>query len=126
MLCQGADVLRPLPQGRHVHHQHVEPVIEVRPEGFLPHHLRKVAVGGGDDAHIAFDDLVAAQTLDLTVFNDPQQLCLQLQRHLADLVEKHGALVRKLEKADFAVLHAAGERAFLIAEHLRFQQGGRQ
>ncbi len=47
----------------------------------------------------------------------PQQLGLQVRRHLADLVEQQRAALRHFEQA-FLVQRGAGERAFLVAEQL--------
>ena len=54
-----------------------------------------------------------------------QQLRLQLERDVADLVEKQRAAVRQLEAAD-PLRDRAGERAALVAEELALQQAGRE
>src|SRR4030095_13411285 len=46
-----------------------------------------------------------------------------MERHLADLVEKDGALVGQLEPADLA-RYRAGERTPLVADHLALDQTG--
>ena len=63
----------------------------------------------------------AAQALELALLQHAQQLRLQLQRDLADLVEKHRAVVGQLEAAD-ALRDRAGERAPLVPEQLALEQ----
>ena len=48
---------------------------------------------------------------------------MQVERQLAHLVEKERALVRQLQPAHLA-RDGAGERAFLMAEELAFEQAG--
>ena len=52
-----------------------------------------------------------------------EQLGLQVQRHIADLVEEQGAARRRLEAAD-AVFLGVGEGALAVAEQLAFEQRG--
>src|SRR5262249_52456515 len=66
----------------------------------------------------------AAQPFELALLQDAQQLRLELQRRLADLVEKDRAAIGQLEPAD-ALRHGAGERAFLVAKELALEQPGR-
>ncbi len=54
-------------------------------------------------------------------FERPQKLGLSLGAEVADLVEEESPSVRELEPAQPA-LGCAGERAFLVSEHLRLDQ----
>ena len=101
----------------------LEPVVEVAAELLFCDHFGQVAIGGGDEAHVDGDGPRAAQALDLPLLQRAQQLGLQVERHLADLVEKERALVRQLEAADLA-RDGAGERALFVAEELAFEQPG--
>src|SRR5207302_823107 len=67
--------------------------------------------------------VLAANALDGPLLQRAQQLGLQLDRHIADLVEVERAAVRELELAEPPLLRV-GERAPLVAEHLRLEQGG--
>ena len=51
-----------------------------------------------------------------------QQLDLELERHVADLVEEDGAAVGQLELAEPPVL-GVGEGALLVAEQLGLEEG---
>ena len=68
-----------------------------------------------DQAHIHFDGARAAQPFELVLLQDAQQLGLQLQRNVADFVEKQRAFMGQLEAADL-LRDGAGERALLVAE----------
>src|SRR5260370_6724548 len=49
---------------------------------------------------------------------------MQFERHIADLVQKHGSVVGQLEAA-YALRNRAGESAALVSEQFAFQQSGR-
>ena len=54
--------------------------------------------------HAAVDDaLVSAEPRDAVLLERAEQPVLERERHLADLVEEHGAAARQLERAEFAV-----------------------
>jgi hypothetical protein len=63
----------------------------------------------------------AADALELALLQHAQQLGLQVERHLADLVEEQRAAVGELERAG-ARGDGAGERALLVAEQLALEQ----
>ena len=67
----------------------------------------------------------AAEPLELALLQHAQQLDLGREVQLADLVEKQRAALGQLE-APFLRRVRAGERAFLVAEQLRFDQILRQ
>ena len=67
------DVRAALPQRRQVDPQHVDPVVKVFAEFALAHEGLDVAVGRGDDPHFYLDRLVAAQSFEGLVLEDPQQ-----------------------------------------------------
>ncbi len=65
--------------------------------------------------------LVPPTGKDALVFDDPEQLDLQRQRHLADLVEEQRALARRDEEP-LVRLHRRRERAADVAEELALEQ----
>src|SRR5262249_36767310 len=65
----------------------------------------------------------AAESLDLTRLQNAEQLALELQRHVADLVEEKRAALCLFEFAEVAS-GGAGERAALVAKELRFEEVG--
>ena len=68
---------------------------------------------------------LSADALEGVLLQDAQELHLEVQRHLADLVEEQRAAVRRLEAAH-AVAHRAGERAAHVAEQLALEQLARR
>jgi hypothetical protein len=83
--------------------------------------LLEILVRRGDHAHVAAHRVVAADAIELAVGEDAQQARLQVERHVADLVEEERAAVGLLEAAAPRRLRA-GERAALVAEQLGFEQ----
>ena len=65
------------------------------------------------------------QAAEPFLLQDFEQLALNLKIHIADLIEKHRAAVRDLEKSHFAV-HRARKSAPLMTEQLRLEKLPRQ
>ena len=57
-------------------------------------------MGGGDEPHVGFDRLVAADPLEMLLLQDPQDLALHERSHVADFVQEQRAAVALLELAD--------------------------
>ena len=89
-----------LAQRRHAHGEHVQAIVQVGAELLRLHHRIEVAIRGGNQTRVGAQRARAAETLELTLLQHAQQFRLQLQRDLADFVEKHRAAVRQLEAAD--------------------------
>src|ERR1043166_3117325 len=94
---QQRDVFLALPERRDRDGENIETVEQVLPELPLADLFLQVAVGGGDDPHVDFDRAGITQSLELAFLDDPEQPGLQLQGHLADLVEQYGAAPCRLE-----------------------------
>ena len=77
----------------------VQPVIQVLAKRALLQRGAQILIGGGDHAHVDVPRLVAAQPLELALLQDAQQLHLNRRRHVADLVQEHGAGIGLLELA---------------------------
>ena len=75
----------------------------------------EILVGRREHAHVGADRLVTAQALEFLLLQQPQQLGLRAQRHVADFVEEERPLVSLLELADAATV-GSGEGALLVAE----------
>ena len=80
---------------------------------------------GRDHPHVDANGLFAPEALELVVLKHLQQLGLELVVHIADFIEKDGALVGHLEHARLA-LESAGKRAALVAEQLALHKFGGQ
>ena len=57
------------------------------------------------------------------MFEHAQQSRLQVQRHLADFVQKQGAAVRGLDQAGMTAPTRPGKRTFFVAKQFGFEQG---
>jgi len=78
-------------------------------------------IGRCDDANVNLERLVAADALKLAILQQAKHFGLRGKRHIADLVEKDRTAMALLELTDPLPV-GAGERAFLMAEQLAFQQ----
>jgi len=78
-------------------------------------------IGGRQHAHIHRNRLPAAKPLEGFFLKHAQQFDLCAERHIADFIQKNGAVISLLEASD-ALRRRAGERAAFMAEQLAFQQ----
>src|SRR6187397_1243008 len=115
MLGQCRDILFALAQRRRAEGDDVQAVIEIGTELAAARFLGKIAIGRGDEAEIDLNSTSSADSFELALLQDAEQLRLQRGRQLADLVEKQRAAGCRLE---LALLHrrGAGECAFFMAE----------
>ena len=84
-------------------------------EGFL-----QLLIGGGHRAHVDADRGMATDAFERMPFQHAEEFRLGARAHLADLVEKDGAVVGGLKLADL-LLRGAGECALLVAKQLALQ-----
>ena len=98
-----------------------DPEIEVFAQHALLDHLRRIAVGRGDEAEVHIELLLVAETAHLPLLQNAQQLRLKVDGHLGDLVEEQGAACGGLDQtAPVAV--GPGEGPAAVAEQLRLDQ----
>ena len=114
---------RALAQRRQHNRKHENAVVEILAKSSLPDLLFQIAMRRDDDAHVHGKRLVAADALDFAFFQHAQQFRLHRERHVANFVEEQRAVMGLLEFSDVA-RGRAGERAFFVAEQLRFHQLG--
>src|SRR6266508_582524 len=82
------DILRPLPEGRELNRNDVQPVEEVLSQDAVGDRLGDVAVRGGDQSYVDLDVAGVADAADLPLLDHAQELYLHRLRHLGDLVEE--------------------------------------
>src|SRR5690348_3063275 len=63
----------------------------------------------------------AAQPLELPLLQDAQELRLQLQRNIANFIQKQRSLIRQLDPANL-LSDGAGKGAALVAKQFTFEQ----
>jgi hypothetical protein len=117
VLDEVGDVFLVRAQRRQVDLDHLQPVVEVGAEAAFGHLVGQAPVGGGDDAHVHRDLLLAAHRADAPVLQHAQQRGLQRQRQVADLVEEQRAALG-IDEQPVAARPAALGRALRVAEQL--------
>ena len=95
--------------------------MEVRPERAGGNRFLEVRVARRDQPDVDLDRLGAAQTLELSLLQDAEQLDLRRRVEVTDLIQKQGAAVGQL-KAPFLAAFGASERPLLVAEQLGLDQ----
>jgi hypothetical protein len=118
---QHRDVFLPVAQGRHMNCEPREPKIEVLAEPTRGHRCFEIRVGAGEQPHLHLLRRRGAHRNELTVFEHPQQLDLQPQRHFADLIDKQGPVVRLLE-IPLVIGGGTAERTLAVTEDGRLRQ----
>src|SRR5713226_502587 len=119
---QDGNVGTALTQRRQRNGDDVEAEIEILAEGSFLVFGIEIAVGGGHDAHVHFDLLITAHGADFFLLEKAQELGLHLERKFADLVEKNGSGVGRLQQALLGT-KSTGESAFFVAEQFAFDEG---
>ena len=121
MIRKQRDVLPVLAKQRQRDMDDVQSIEEITAEPPGLDFLGEVPVGARDDADVDLDGLGAADCPNLLFLDHAQKLHLQVQRHLADLVEKDRAAVGGDEQPA-ACLYRAGESALHVPEELAFEE----
>ena len=103
--------------------EHAQAIVKIAAKRARGDHFGEVAICGGHQADIHANRLRAAQSLKLLFLKNAQKFGLQLERDIADFVQKNRAAVRQLEPAD-ALRDRSGKRAALVPEQFRFEQAG--
>ena len=100
----------------------VQSVVQVAAECLILDRLIQVLVGRGDDTDIDRSRRIAADTCDFSCLNHPQQGCLHIERHIADLIEENRTAVGQFKLTRASLFCSAGERASLVTKELAFDQ----
>ena len=94
---------------------------EVFAEAARRDEVLQILVGCGNDPDVDLDRGMAADTVELSVCEDPQQARLRSGRHVADLVEEKRAAVGLLEAA-LTLGRGPGKGTLLVSEKFGFDQ----
>src|SRR5918994_1497202 len=121
MLDERRYVLEPFAQRGNRDREDEDAVIEVFSKRALLDERLEIAMGGDNDARVHFDRPLAAHTLELTLFEQAQELGLHGSRHVADLVEEQRPFVGLLELSEVPC-RSAGKRPLLVTEQLRLDE----
>ena len=124
MIDEQQKIIAAFAQRRQVDGEDVEPKIEVLAKLRLFEELLKIGVGGGDEANIGGDGVIAADAFELLLLDQAQNFRLGERRHFTDFVEKNRAAVALLEFADaFAI--GAGEARRVRGRRAHFRAASR-
>ena len=125
VISERHDVFGTLAQRRHTNAHDVEAIEQILPKAALGDFRSQVAIRGAHhpDVHLATEG--RADTPDLLLLKDSQQLRLGTRREIGNLVEEQRAAVGLFDEAG-AIGHRARERTFHVAKQLRLEQFVRQ
>ena len=115
------DIFGALSKRRELDTNDIEAVEEVLSEAAVGHLLFEIFVRCGDDTDIGLDHLVTADAGEFPVLEHAQNFGLELDGHVADLVEEEGAAVALFEAA-CALRYGTGESAFFVTEQFAFEE----
>ena len=121
MRAELAEIAGPVAKRRNDNGCDIDTEVEVLTETTFGDGGGKVDIGGGDDADVHRYGRPAADTHDLALLKDPEQLDLEGEGQVADLVEEEGAAIGGLEPAGLR-LQRAGESTLLVSEQFRLDQ----
>src|SRR3954471_2402714 len=96
---QQLDVADTLAQGREEQLDDSESIVEILAETVVRQRLLQILVGRRENTDVDFDLLLAAQSANAPGLDCPQQLHLNVWRHLGDFVEEDRSPVSHLEGA---------------------------
>jgi hypothetical protein len=111
------DVVLALAQRRDPNLRDRESVVKVLPERARLDSIDQAAIRRGDQAEVDLPRTIAADRADLTRFERPKELRLELDGQLSELVEEEGPALRLDEETCSRPL-GAGECALLVTEEL--------
>src|SRR2546426_7546 len=123
LVPQVEDVIS-LPEGRQGDPEFVQTVVDILAEPASPHLSLERDIGGGDDPRGHSHRPLAAERLDLSFLQCTQELRLRGERKVDNLIEKKASALCQLELPLLSLMRPC-ERALLIAEELRLDQGVR-
>src|SRR5262249_4164906 len=89
--AQVRDLLAAIAKRRHMDPDDAQPIVEILPELALRYALFEIGIGRREDADVHRLRPRLADRHHLTLFEEPQQLRLDVERQVADLVEEERA-----------------------------------
>jgi hypothetical protein len=115
------DIFRTIPQRGDSQRDGVDPEEEILPELLRRDQLRQAVVRRRDETHVDASRTDVAHAPEGLLLDDLEQFGLDDERHVADLVEKHGSAIGGFNQTDLR-RGGARERASLIAKEFRLEQ----
>src|SRR5882672_6114543 len=121
VVCENRNVPLALAECRELEARDVEAVEQVGAEAIVGDGCFERRVRPRDDSSVKGTLLGSAETAETPVFDNAQELCLELEWELDNLVEKDGARSGDLEQSTLQ-RSRIGERARLVAEQLALEE----
>src|SRR5690606_28944690 len=101
----------------------VDAIKQVFAELALRDQRLQIVVGGADKPHVDFNFACAADAPHNALLNGAQQLWLDLERRIANFVQKQRPAFSGFKQAR-SILDGTGERTLHVAEQFAFKQVG--
>ena len=115
LFCQCWNILRPVPQRRHVNRHHMQPEEKIFPHATIGHDDARIAIRSRNHPHRNRLRHLRANPLKGSFLQESQQFRLDLDLHVAHFVEKQSAAVGRFAPT-LLIVNRAGECTFLVAE----------
>src|SRR5687768_4141491 len=113
MLCKQNDI-SPAPTQRWHHYLYsIDAINKILPEAVFICKFRQRNVGGTNQPDININRLITSKSCHLAVLQNTQQLCLLMQRNIANLIEKKRSTVGDFKSAN-PVFTCVSESSFLM------------
>ena len=116
------DVIPALAQRGQIDLHGTDPIEQIRAELFLFDHGPDIGIRCSDNLHIHIDHPRASQTHQLLLLHHAEELCLEIQRHLPDLVQEDRSSGSQLKLSDIPVFARSGKCSAVISEQLTLNQ----
>ena len=124
IVCQKQYVVTALAKRRDEDDLEAQAVQKVFLELAFAAHLSEISIGRPDYPYICFMRNRGSDPFIGSVFDDPENLLLDLHGDVSDFVQKQGSALSLLEAA-LSGLVCSGEGSLLVAEEFAFDQCGR-
>src|SRR5437879_6139330 len=121
VIYEQKNVLTSLSERRHRHMEHVQPIKEVLAEASELDFLLQIPIACSNHTDVYLDSPCSADSLELTLLKNTQQLGLQRQSKFSNLVQKDGASVGLLQLAS-RLSCSSRECPALVAEEFALQK----
>ncbi len=121
MARQYRNILRAFPQTGQSDTNDIQTVKQIFPESAFFYQFFQILVRGSNDPDVCLDRLITSNPIEMTIRQYPEQPCLHIQRHVADLVQKQRTAFRLLETASPHDLRSC-KGPFFMSEQLGFHQ----
>ncbi len=101
----------------HLDGEHIKAVIEILTKTTVFNQVFEISVRGSNDTYVTLDALVTTDSLERALLNDPQQLDLHGQWHVAYFIQEDRATLSQFEST-LTGTYGTCEGTFLMTKKL--------